>query len=230
MRRFINAAGSLVALAIAGGCGGGNDSTLAMRPPANKSVAASVAPSQTTTETESETGGGGDLIPRQNDSGSSTPADELFSGHLDNWHQWRGPTANGLAPKGNPPLRWDESTNVKWKVEIPGTGSSTPIVWGNRLFTLTAIKTARKPTTTTTARAADAETNQRGGRRGGRSGRSRMSIPAPTTVYEFVIHCLDRETGETIWQKVANEEVPHEGHHPSHGYASASPTTDGRYL
>ena len=57
-----------------------------------------------------------------------------------------------------------------------------------------------------------------------------MSTPTPTTIYQFVILCLDRETGKTIWQKVANEEVPHEGHHPSHGYASASPTTDGQYL
>ena len=61
----------------------------------------------------------------------------------DNWHQWRGPNATGVAPKGNPPVQWDEETNIKWKVEIPGNGSSTPIVWGNQVFILTAIKTDR---------------------------------------------------------------------------------------
>ena len=42
--------------------------------------------------------------------------------------------------------------------------------------------------------------------------------------------CLDRQTGKTIWQKVAREEVPHEGHHRDHGYASASPVTDGKVV
>src|SRR5271157_1841153 len=62
---------------------------------------------------------------------------------LDNWHQWRGPEANGTAPHGDPPITWDEKTNVKWKVELPGRGSATPIVWGDQVFVVTAIKTDR---------------------------------------------------------------------------------------
>ncbi len=42
--------------------------------------------------------------------------------------------------------------------------------------------------------------------------------------------CLERKTGKTLWQKVAREEVPHEGHHKDHGFASASPVTDGKHL
>lgn len=38
---------------------------------------------------------------------------------------------------------------------------------------------------------------------------------------------IDRATGKTRWQKVAAEELPHEGHHRDHGFASHSPTTDG---
>ena len=41
---------------------------------------------------------------------------------------------------------------------------------------------------------------------------------------------LDRATGKTLWQKVAKEEVPHEGHHPDHGFSSYSPVTDGKLL
>src|SRR5262249_46283451 len=63
---------------------------------------------------------------------------------LDNWHQWRGPEANGVAPKGDPPTRWDEKTNIKWKTPLPGRGSSTPVVWGNKVFVLTAIDTGRE--------------------------------------------------------------------------------------
>ena len=58
-----------------------------------------------------------------------------------NWPQWRGPLATGVAPHGNPPLEWAEEKNIKWKVEIPGKGSSSPIVWGNRVFMTTAIPT-----------------------------------------------------------------------------------------
>ena len=62
----------------------------------------------------------------------------------DNWPAWRGPTADGVAPAGaNPPRTWDANTNIKWKAPLTGKGSATPIVWGNRVFVLTAIKTER---------------------------------------------------------------------------------------
>ena len=51
-----------------------------------------------------------------------------------NWPQWRGPSANGVAPGGNPPVAWSEEKNVRFKLEIPGRGSSTPIVWEDRIY------------------------------------------------------------------------------------------------
>jgi len=59
------------------------------------------------------------------------------------WHQWRGPQANGVAPLGDPPVQWDENTNVKRKAEIAGQGASTPIVWGDQVFVLTAVDTGK---------------------------------------------------------------------------------------
>jgi len=56
-----------------------------------------------------------------------------------NWPQWRGPAGDGLVLHGDPPLRWGEGMNVKWKVAIPGLGHSTPIIWGHRVFVLTAV-------------------------------------------------------------------------------------------
>ena len=61
-----------------------------------------------------------------------------------NWPQWRGPYANGVAPYGNPPVEWSESKNIKWKIEIPGKGHATPIIWDNRIFVLTAIETDKQ--------------------------------------------------------------------------------------
>jgi hypothetical protein len=52
-------------------------------------------------------------------------AEEPGNGNLDNWHQWRGPLTTGFAPHGDPPLRWDATTNIKWKAALPGRGSAT---------------------------------------------------------------------------------------------------------
>ena len=44
------------------------------------------------------------------------------------WPQWRGPRATGTSEHATPPLEWSETKNVRWKVEIPGRGSSSPVV------------------------------------------------------------------------------------------------------
>src|SRR5262245_35092291 len=60
------------------------------------------------------------------------------------WPHWRGPLATGAAPHADPPTVWNEKTNVKWKAAIPGRGSSTPVVWGDRIFVATAVDTGRE--------------------------------------------------------------------------------------
>src|SRR5260370_2642855 len=59
------------------------------------------------------------------------------------WPQWRGPLGTGEAPQANPPLEWSEQKNVRWRVEIPGRGKSSPIVWGGLVFVTTAIPAGR---------------------------------------------------------------------------------------
>src|SRR5689334_6767104 len=61
-----------------------------------------------------------------------------------NWPQWRGSRANGVAPAADPPTEWSETKNVKWKVKLPGEGNSSPIVWGDRIYLQTAIDTGKK--------------------------------------------------------------------------------------
>jgi outer membrane protein assembly factor BamB len=134
---------------------------------------------------------------------------------IDNWHQWRGPQANGTAPRGDPPLTWDENTNIKWKAPLSGRGSATPIVWGNRVFVVTAVKTDRM------AGPGDLPKPDP---------RFETKTKPPTNVYRFIVLCFDRTTGKALWEKTAAEKVPHEGHHDSHSYAAGSPTTDGRHL
>jgi outer membrane protein assembly factor BamB len=50
------------------------------------------------------------------------------------WPRWRGPTGQGLVLGGGYPERWSENEGIAWKVELPGAGNSSPIVWGGRIF------------------------------------------------------------------------------------------------
>ncbi len=144
-----------------------------------------------------------------------------------NWPQWRGPRGTGAAPTANPPTTWSETQNVKWKVKIPGSGTASPVVWGNQVFIQTAVPTGKKAAADESAKAAPASPPQAGAQGQRRGGGGGMRMARPTEPYQFTLLCLDRQTGKTLWQRVVREELPHEGHHPDHGYASHSPVTDG---
>lgn len=52
----------------------------------------------------------------------------------EDWPQWRGPRFDAVSRESSLPIEWTESQNVVWKVQLPGIGSATPVVWGNRIF------------------------------------------------------------------------------------------------
>lgn len=155
---------------------------------------------------------------------------------LRNWPQWRGPLASGVAPEATPPVTWSETQNVKWKFAIPGFGTSTPIIWENQVFLLTAVPVGEK--TEVTAALAETGTprpSPPSGEpprppRGGGSPGGGMRSENPTQAHAFTVIAVDRQTGRPLWERVARVEVPHEGHHRDHGYASFSPVTDGEHL
>jgi len=123
------------------------------------------------------------------------------------WPQWRGPYATGVSKTADPPIEWSETKNVRWKVEIPGRGSASPVVWGDRIFVLSAVPSGAD---------AAAAHQPRGGVR-------------PAVPHRYVVVALDRKTGKVIWQRTARESTPHEGSHPDNGtYASSSAITDGQ--
>ncbi len=59
--------------------------------------------------------------------------------HAANWPAWRGPDANGVTSETNLPLTWSAAENVKWKIELPEPGNSTPVVLGDRIFLTQAV-------------------------------------------------------------------------------------------
>lgn len=132
-----------------------------------------------------------------------------------NWHQWRGPESNGVSRTATPPLEWSEKKNVRWKVAIDGSGTTTPIIWGNQVFLLTAINTGKvDPSLPKPEDQPDRV----------------FGIKYPNTSYQFVVLCLDRKTGKERWRRTATEGIPHEGAHRDNSFASASPFTDGKRL
>lgn len=134
------------------------------------------------------------------------------SPYVENWTQWRGPHADGHAgERARPPIQWDKEKNIAWVTELPGEGSATPIVYGNQVFVLSAVKTERKSTT--------AVIND-----------ERAKTTPDAMFYQFVVSSYDRSTGQVLWQRVAIEQVPHEGKHETNTYAAGSPTTDGERL
>ncbi len=140
------------------------------------------------------------------------------------WAQWRGPLGSGVAPRANPPVEWSEGKNVRWKVEIPGRGHATPIVFGDRIYIQTAIRTDKTPA----GDAADAPAPQ--DPPPGDRPRRRRGGDKPKQVHQFAVLALDRKTGATVWQTVVREEVPHEAIHDDSTNASSSPVTDGRHI
>lgn len=136
-----------------------------------------------------------------------------------NWPQWRGPLATGVAPHGTPPVTWSEDNNIRWKVEIPGKGHATPIIWEDLVFILAAVETDKAGDSKETAEAVNRMPDW-----------MKKRGVHPTNIVEFKVIALDRKDGSVRWQKIARAEHPHEGTHIDGTWASNSPVTDGEHL
>ena len=140
--------------------------------------------------------------------GGQISSNEFFR----SWPQWRGPLANGVAPFADPPIEWSEKKNVRWKVPLPGKGHSSPIVFGDRVYVMTAVPIGleQKPVFDSAPGVHD-------------------SLPV-THTNQYLVLALARKDGRVLWMKVVREEWPHEGGHETGSPTSNSPTTDGTLL
>ena len=128
------------------------------------------------------------------------------------WPEWRGPLGTGAAPKGNPPVKWSQTKNIRWKTPLPGAGHSTPIVWGDRVFITTAIPYG-KPM--------PVKEPEIEGAHDYRSARRAM---------EFAVIAINRTDGKILWRTTVLKALPHEGDHYTGSMASNSPVTDGKHV
>jgi len=127
----------------------------------------------------------------------------------DNWPQFRGPGARGVAAHADLPDRWSASENIAWKTEIPGRGWSSPIVWGNRVFLTTVINLG------------ESEPPKKGLYLGGERPK------AATSQHQWKVLCLDLMSGKLLWERMVHEGPPPASIHVKNSYASETPVTDG---
>jgi outer membrane protein assembly factor BamB len=54
------------------------------------------------------------------------------------WPRWRGPSGQGYVSGSGYPERWSSTENVLWRVSMPGSGNSSPIVWRDQIVMATS--------------------------------------------------------------------------------------------
>lgn len=62
----------------------------------------------------------------------------------ENWPGWRGPRGDGTSTETGLPREWSDTANVAWKTPVPGTGHASPIVWGDRIFLVSALEESQE--------------------------------------------------------------------------------------
>lgn len=119
------------------------------------------------------------------------------------WPRFRGPAASGVSQDTGVPVRWSATENVVWKTAMPGAGASSPIVVGNRVF-LTCYS----------GYGLDKEK------------------PGNQEDLKHRLVCVDRADGKILWEKTTKAELPEKDYDSGfiylHGYASGTPTSDGK--
>ena len=128
------------------------------------------------------------------------------------WPGFRGYMASGVLDNANLPESFDfnKMINVKWKTEIPGLGLSSPVIWGDKLFITTSVSKSD---------------NQ-----GIRTGIYGDGMPvADSSIHDWKIFCIDKNSGKTIWERIAYTGIPKIRRHPKSTHANTSVATNGKY-
>jgi outer membrane protein assembly factor BamB len=128
----------------------------------------------------------------------------------DNWHRFRGPDADGVAPD-NPglPITWTNTENVKWAVDVPGWGWSCPIVWGDRVYLSTVVSDEENLTPSKGLYLGAGVRNPAKG------------------IHHWMVYCFDVNTGKELWKHEAHTGQPQVPRHPKSTYAAETAATDG---
>ena len=135
---------------------------------------------------------------------------------VENWPQWRGPGGQGVSADADVPTEWAPDKNVLWKAELPGTGMSSPIVWGDRIY-LTAVLEG------------DVVPGQRAvkHRQGQEVDWIHPDSVAADKKHTFKVVALDAKSGKILWDRTAYDGTVFDARHRRSSFAGPTPVTDG---
>jgi outer membrane protein assembly factor BamB len=129
------------------------------------------------------------------------------------WPAYRGYMSSGVLNNANLPetFNLEKMVNIRWKVNIPGLGLSSPVIWDNKLFITTAIS--------------------QGDNNGFLPGiYGDISPVKDNSVHEWKVYCIDKNSGAMIWDRTAYKGIPKMKRHPKSTHANTSVATDGKFV
>ena len=137
---------------------------------------------------------------------------DSFGAAVTNWPQFRGPNASGISEDAAPVV-WNVETgeNIRWQRPVPGLGHASPIVWQDRLYVATAVKPGGKPELKI-----------------GLYGEGNSY--AEKVPHQWRLMCLDKKSGEILWDKLGYEAVPRMERHTKASHCNSTPATDGKRI
>lgn len=136
----------------------------------------------------------------------------------ENWPQFRGLRAGVAADDPVLPDIWSTTDNIAWKLDIPGTSWSSPVVWGDHVIVTTAVNTKAE------------EPLRPVGEYVPRSFGGTMAagdLSRSTDVHKWFVYDVDFKTGKIRWQREVQQAAPTQPRHQKNSLASETPTTDG---
>src|SRR5712671_2937510 len=142
-----------------------------------------------------------------------------MAAQAENWPQFRGTQAGLATDDPRLPDTWSPTENVAWRIDIPGRSWSSPVVWGDHIFVLTAINT-KQPNQPLNA-VATYLARSLGGPMSG------ADISQTTDEHRWVLYDVDFQTGKVRWERALLSSVPSQAVHQKNSYASETPVTDG---
>lgn len=136
----------------------------------------------------------------------------------DTWPHFRGAAAGVAADDPRLPEVWSPTENVAWRIDIPGRSWSSPIVWGDHIFVMTAINTEAEdpllPVSAYVPRSAGGPMTF-------------QDVAAPSAPHRWVLYDIEFATGRVRWERELARAVPATPRHLKNTYASETPATDG---
>jgi outer membrane protein assembly factor BamB len=148
------------------------------------------------------------------------------------WPQFRGPAGRGVSAIDTLPTKWSTTINVSWKVDVPGRGWSSPIVWGDQVIVTSALSPGAfkqaSPGIYGNDYVADLQKQGQTDEQILEKLRLRdLESPQEAGELRFMVYSYDIRTGKVRWEQQAHKGPPVGGRHRKNTYASETPATDG---